>query len=109
MTIAEQPAAGAASRFDPIPSWRATPPDIRVVTEVPAGATVVGIPVPSDGEVPDRVGFDRATLEASDFSGRVGETLVLPQVEGPLVIEAGSGPRDGASAATIRDAAAWFE
>src|SRR5262245_38976037 len=93
MTIADSPAREASGFFEPIPSWRAAPPEVRVVTDVPAGATVVGIPVASDGDVPERVGFDRATLDASDFSGGIGETLALPQVDGPLVIESGLGPR----------------
>jgi leucyl aminopeptidase len=94
--------------FDPIPSWAASEVDVRVVTTPPGDATVVGIPVPSDGAVPERVGFDRATLDASDFSGAIGQTLVLPQVEGPLVIETGLGPTVDVGPAAIRDAAAWF-
>jgi leucyl aminopeptidase len=97
-----------ASAVDPIPSWRAAPVDVRIADEVPADATVIGIPVPADGAVPERVGFDRATLEASDFAAGVGETLVLPQVDGPLVIETGLGPRASVGPAAIRDAAAWF-
>jgi leucyl aminopeptidase len=58
--------------------------------------------------VPERVGFDRATLDASDFTGTVGQTLVLPQVEGPLLIETGLGPTADVGPAAIRDAAAWF-
>jgi leucyl aminopeptidase len=94
--------------FDPIPSWRASKVDVRVATSIPADATVVGVPVAADGAVPERAGFDRATLDASDFSGGVGQTLVLPQIDGPLVIETGLGPRADLRPATIRDAAAWF-
>jgi leucyl aminopeptidase len=108
MTIAVKPAAKPSERFDPIPSWRATPTEIRVVSDVPPAATVIGFPVPSDGDVPERVGFDRATLEASDFSAGVGETLVLPKVDGPLVIESGLGPRASLGGAAIRDSVAWF-
>jgi leucyl aminopeptidase len=107
MTIAERPGRSTPRQFDSIPSWRAAPVEVHVVTDVPPGATVVGIPVPSDGEVPRRVGFDRATLEASDFAGNVGETLLLPQVDGPLVIETGLGPRAEAGPAAVRDAAAF--
>jgi leucyl aminopeptidase len=96
------------ARFDPSPSWRAAAPEIHVSSEWPAGASVIGLPVPSDGDVPERAPFDRATLDASDFSGAVGETLVLPRIDGPLVIETGLGPREGIGTATIRDAAAWF-
>jgi leucyl aminopeptidase len=94
--------------FDPIPSWRAPRARVRVVGAVPDGATVVGLPVASDGPVPKRAGFDRATLAASDFSGAVGQTLVLPQVRGPLVIETGLGPRTDVDPAAVRDAVAWF-
>ncbi len=94
--------------FDPIPSWRRSTLDIRVATTVPDDATVVGLPVAADGAVPERAGFDRATLDASDFSGSVGQTLALPQIDGPLVIETGLGPRADVWPATIRDAAAWF-
>ncbi len=94
--------------FDPCPSWRAAAPVVDVVTARPDGATVIGVPVASDGPVSERAAVDRATLEASDFRGGVGETLVLPQVDGPLLIETGLGPRDEVGAATIRDAAAWF-
>jgi leucyl aminopeptidase len=108
MSIAERPDPSPARTFDPIPSWRAAPIAVRVVSDIPAEATVVGIPVPADGEVPQRVGFDRATLDASDFAGNVGETLALPQVKGPLVIETGIGPRAGIGPAALRDAAAFF-
>ena len=97
-----------ATRFDPSPSWRASIPAIHVVSEPPADATVIGLPVASDGDVPERAPFDRATLDASDFSGGVGETLVLPRVDGPLVIETGLGPRGAIGPAAIRDAVAWF-
>jgi leucyl aminopeptidase len=96
------------AEFEPIPSWRAALPVIDVVTDLPARATVVGIPVTVDGALPERAVFDRATLAASDFTGNVGETLVLPQVDGPLVIETGIGPVAAVDAASIRDGAAWF-
>ena len=97
-----------ASRFVADPSWRAAAPEVHVVSEPPSDATVIGLPVPADGAVPERGPFDRATLEASDFSGGVGETLVLPRADGPLTIETGLGPRAGIGVATVRDAAAWF-
>ncbi|HEX5015847.1 MAG TPA: leucyl aminopeptidase family protein [Candidatus Limnocylindrales bacterium] len=108
MTIAVKSTAKPSDRFDPIPSWRAAPVDVRVVSDIPAGATVVGIPVPSDGDVPERAGFDRATLDASDFTAGIGETLVLPQIDGPLVVESGLGPRAGLGGAAVRDSVAWF-
>ncbi len=66
------------------------------------------MPVYADGAVPDRQDFDRATLEASGFGAGVGETLVLPRVEGPTVIEVGLGRHAELDTAALRDAAAAF-
>jgi leucyl aminopeptidase len=75
---------------------------------VPDAATVVGVPVYADGAVPDRQAHHRATLEASGFGATVGETLVLPRVEGPTIVEVGLGPHAEITKAALRDAAAAF-
>ena len=99
----------AVAAFDPIPSRH---PSMNVAVQVassaPEGAAVVGVPVYADGAVPDRQDFDRATLEASGFGAGVGETLVLPRVEGPTVVEVGLGRHAELSTAALRDAAAAF-
>jgi len=80
-----------------------------VAREAPADATVIGVPVASDGAVPrERGEVDRATLEASGFAGKVGQTLLLPRVDGPTIIEIGVGPVADLDEAAIRDAAAAF-
>ena len=79
---------------------------VKVASSIPDAATVVGIPVYADGTVPERLETDRATLEASGFNGAVGETLVLPRVQGPTIIEFGLGPHAELNAAAVRDAAA---
>jgi leucyl aminopeptidase len=82
---------------------------VSVVAAVPGDATAIGVPVATDGEVPrERGALDRATLEASGFGATVGETLLLPRVDGPTVVEVGIGPRASLDAAAIRDAAAAF-
>src|SRR5262245_52979935 len=99
----------AGSGFDPIPSRSPSyAVEVRVSASVPAGATVVGIPVFADGAGPDRQAFDRATLDQSGFAASVGQTLVLPRVDGPTVIEVGLGAHDDVGPAAIRDAAAAF-
>jgi leucyl aminopeptidase len=97
----------AVASFDPIPSRRASVA-VDVATEAPREATVVGIPVYADGAVPDRHELDRATLEASGFAAEAGQTLVLPRVGAPTVIEVGLGRRETYGAAALRDAAAAF-
>lgn len=82
---------------------------IEVARLVPDGATVIGVPVATDGDVPrERLDVDRATLEASGFNGAVGQTLVLPRADGPMVVEVGVGARASLDAAAMRDAAAAF-
>jgi leucyl aminopeptidase len=99
----------AVAGFDPIPSRRAEDAvAIEVTARIPGEATVIGIPTFSDGAVPNRVPLDRATLEASGFAAARGQTLVLPRVDGPTIIETGVGPRATIDMAAIRDAAAAF-
>ena len=83
----------AVKSVDLVPSRRATSSVVvNVVTTIPADATALGIPVATDGAVPrERADLDRATLEASGFGATVGETLVLPRVDGPTVVETGVG------------------
>lgn len=108
-TPAEARVTRAVARFDPIPSRdpaAAVAVDVRVTP--PDNATVIGIPVPADGAVPDRQELDRATLEASGFGATVGETLVLPRVGSPTIVEVGVGSHAALDAAAVRDAAAHF-
>ena len=100
----------AGDAFDLAPSRRRdSEVAISVARAVPDGVTAVGVPVATDGDVPrERVDIDRATLEASGFGAGVGETLVLPRVDGPTMIEIGVGTRAALGHAAIRDAAAAF-
>ena len=99
----------AVAAFDPIPSRHPSMDvAVSVASSVPDAAAVLGVPVYADGAVPDRQDFDRATLEASGFGAGVGETLVLPRVEGPTVIEVGLGRHAELDTAALRDAAAAF-
>jgi len=100
----------AVAAFDQVPSRRADDQaTVTVARRVPEDATVIGIPVATDGDVPrERLDLDRATLEASGFGAKVGETLVLPRADGPTIVEIGVGPRGALDAAAVRDAAAAF-
>ncbi len=100
----------ATDAFQLVPSRAvASEVAITVARAVPESITALGVPVATDGDVPrERVDIDRATLEASGFGGSVGETLVLPRVDGPTMIEIGVGTRASLGHAAIRDAAAAF-
>jgi len=99
----------AVDTFDLTPSRaRNASVAVTVATAVPKDATVVGIPVFADGAVPDRLEVDRAALQASGFEAGVGETLVLPRLKGPTIIEFGLGAHDDLDATGLRDAVAAF-
>ena len=69
---------------------------------------MIGVPVPATGPVPRQLGVDRATLAASGFDGKVGETLVVPRRGGPSVVAVGIGDPAALDATALRDAAAAF-
>jgi leucyl aminopeptidase len=75
---------------------------------VPPSAEAIGIPVASGGAVPDLLGKDRAALEALDFTGDAGQSLRMPQADGPTLVAVGVGDPDTLDAAEVRDAAAAF-
>jgi leucyl aminopeptidase len=98
----------APTTFDPVPSRAQPDVSIGVSGRVPAGAGVVGVPVAASGPVPRQLGVDRATLVASGFDGKVGETLVVPRRGGASVVAVGIGDPATLDAAGLRDAAAAF-
>src|ERR671913_212166 len=75
---------------------------------VPGAGHAVGIGVFSDrleaGEVADRL--DGAFLESQGFTGKPGQTCVLPGSDGQVVVALGLGAEADASVATYRRAAA---
>ncbi len=66
------------------------------------------MPVGEKGAVPRQLGLDRATLVASGFDGKVGQTLVVPRRDGPSVVAVGVGDPATLDAAGLRDVAAAF-
>ncbi|CAN5833622.1 leucyl aminopeptidase [soil metagenome] len=98
--------AGAVAKFHPAPSIdRADRLRIAVARSVPADAEVVGLAVGERGAVPRQLGLDRATLVASGFDGKVGQTLNVPRRDGPLAVAVGIGDPAQLDATALRDAA----
>jgi len=79
--------------------------DVRVVRTVPKAVDIVGVPVGTRGAVPRSLGLNRAALAAHGFEGKPGQTLVVPNAEGPTHIAVGVGD-DGINTTTLRNAAA---
>ncbi|MBK9116065.1 MAG: leucyl aminopeptidase [Betaproteobacteria bacterium] len=95
--------------FDPVPSLtQYAQVAVRVVRSAPPDADAVGIPVAEDGAVPKALGLDRATLAAAGFDGKVGQALLVPKADGPLLVAVGVGKANRADASALRDAAAAF-
>jgi leucyl aminopeptidase len=100
---------GPATDFSPTPSLvRSKNVSITVAEEVPAGATVVAVPVATDGAVADELELDRATLGRAGFDAKAGQTLVIARRDGPTCVAVGIGERTELDGARIRDAAAAF-
>ena len=74
--------------------------------QLPRSADAVGLAVGSSGAVPRQLGLNRAALEAYGFTGEVGQTLVVPSREGPMLVAVGVG--DHATVAQLRESAAAF-
>lgn len=98
-----------STTFDPIPS-DATVRALRIdVLAAPGGgATALGVPVPTSGDVPTQLGLDRGALERWGFSGAKGQTLVLPQADAVTLVAVGIGAADELDVAVLRDAAGSF-
>jgi len=81
---------------------------VAVVTEVPADAQAVAVPVTTDADVPASLGLDRAALTRAGFSGAAGSALALPVPAGPVQVAVGVGPQGRVAPAALRDAASVF-
>ena len=81
---------------------------VSVASSVPASATAVVVPALSNGAPPSELGLDRAALQAAGFTGKAGQTLVVPRNDGPTLVAVGVGDSSQIDAAGLRDAAAAF-
>lgn len=79
---------------------------VTVARNVPRTAQAVGLAVGTAGPVPRQLGLSRAALEANGFTGKVGQTLVVPAREGATFIAVGIG--DEPTDHQRREAAAAF-
>ena len=81
-------------------------PTISTVRSIPKGVDAVGLAVGTSGSVPRQLGLTRSGMETLGFTGKVGQTLVVPAKDGPSFVAVGVG--DQPTATTLRDAAAAF-
>jgi leucyl aminopeptidase len=81
---------------------------ISVAAAVPSSATALVVPVSTEDPPPAEVALDRAQLAAAGFTGKLGQTLVVPRSIGPMLVVVGIGSPADADASTLRDAAAAF-
>ncbi|GDX19087.1 putative cytosol aminopeptidase [Actinomycetes bacterium] len=80
--------------------------NFEVVAKSPATAKAVGIPVASEGALPKEVTLSRANLETLGFTGKVGQTYVVPAEKGAVSILIGVGVVSKLDTASLRKAAA---
>jgi leucyl aminopeptidase len=79
---------------------------VTVARNAPRTADAVGLAVGPTGAVPRQLGLNRSALEANGFTGKIGQTLVVPAKEGTTYIAVGVG--DAPTDNQRRDAAAAF-
>ncbi|KQX07273.1 MULTISPECIES: leucyl aminopeptidase [unclassified Leifsonia] len=94
--------------FTAVPSleaWRAI--TVTAVETPDATLDAIGYVVGTGGDVPGALGLDRAALSRAGFTGKAGETLLVPTRDGAELIAVGSG--DGTlTTSNLRDVAASF-
>ncbi|WP_432875592.1 leucyl aminopeptidase family protein [Kribbella sp. CA-245084] len=95
--------------FDPIPSTRY---QVRVAVvslkQAADEADALAVPVAAGVEPPEELGTDLAGLESAGFTGKRGQTLVLPRADGPVRVAVGIGERGETDPTLVRDLAAEF-
>ena len=79
-------------------------PSISIVRSAPKSAEAVGLATGTSGPVPRQLGLTRSSMAALGFSGKVGETLVVPSRDGAILVAVGTGDDPGPT--ELRDAAA---
>ena len=98
----------AMRTLDPIPSTRSSV-TVDVVTDLPGADEVgaVAVPVAEGAEPPADLGQDAAALGAAGFTGKRGQTIVIPS-GGRALVAVGIGAVDNVDEAAVRDLAATF-
>jgi leucyl aminopeptidase len=80
----------------------------QAVTKTPTEVNAIGIPVTSEGALPKEVSLSRKTLESLGFTGKVGQTYVVPAEKGAVSVLIGVGELAKLDTASLRKAAAAF-
>lgn len=95
-----------------IPSDFPTLPSLTVLDNVTVGTDedvdAIGYGTFTDGAVPDELGLSRDALSGAEFCGNVGDTLIVPQAQGPDLIAVGFGEKRLLDSTALRNAAAAF-
>ena len=81
--------------------------DVSTARSVPKTATAVGYAVGPKGTVPRQLGVSRSALESNGFTGKLGQTLLIPSSDG-VAVAVGVGPAADVDANALRTAAAAF-
>jgi leucyl aminopeptidase len=81
-------------------------PTVTVARNAPRTAAAVGLAVGTTGAIPRQLGLNRGALSEHGFTGKLGQTLVVPARDGTTFIAVGVG--DAPTDNHRRDAAAAF-
>ncbi|GAA3592549.1 leucyl aminopeptidase [Klugiella xanthotipulae] len=103
--MSHQPHRLIPSDFTPWPS-RGAQAEVKITKYVDPSTDTVGHAVSTDGDVPWVIGLDREGLAAAGFTGKVGETLLLPRHGEPSLLAVGVGAVGSLTVSALRNAAA---
>ncbi len=97
------------NRYDPTPSLRHRA-QVTMQATLPTGGAVgaVAVPVVQDSTPPDGLGLSADALRSAGFTGKRGQTLVIPVADGPLCVAVGVGPASSVDMTLVRELAAAF-
>ena len=78
-------------RLRSIPSVARTAVRLESAESVPADTEAVGVPVTTTGDVNPLLGLDREALASAGFEAGLGQTLLVPPANGPVLVAVGLG------------------
>ena len=81
---------------------------VNAVDAIGEDVDAIGYTVGPDGSVPAALGLEGAALTRAGFTGKLGETLLVPTSSGPEVFAVGTGDPGELTSASVRDLAASF-
>ena len=80
----------------------------ELAAKAPSQVGVIGVPVSEDGSLPREITLTRKQLETVGFTGKVGQTYMVPAAKGAILVLVGIGAANKVTLSSLRKSAAAF-